>query len=335
MTDKKRNKFDWERLVRDSDVSQTAYFVALNLSVYAEVVEKPVWPSINSMVRDCRSTKRTVRAALSELEARGYLYIVEREHDTKLYFMTWPEDVTQGGGAEQHRGGVLNSTPNIPVNIPSSIKDVTNVTSKKSDNNHLDDSNSSSVVAQSEENSDITTPSVSLPDYFPPIPKSLSPKTVARLEQAFDAMWGVFPKTRKGARKQAAKALVKALKEKRGTLEEIYRGIKAYACSEEALKDGGRYAKGFAAWINDDRWTWQYSNYTTTQQRRTTNERHGTGDAIRGAFGHLFDSEHEAQQGGAEGYCTGVEQPDGDTASLRHDFGGEGDVVEGEYEEVL
>lgn len=64
-----------------------------------------------------------------------------------------------------------------------------------------------------------------------------------------------FPKQRPGSWQKAEVAYVAALK--RGAKpDEINRGVLAYAASEEVLRG---FAKGAAAWLNDDRWLDDYS----------------------------------------------------------------------------
>lgn len=75
----------------------------------------------------------------------------------------------------------------------------------------------------------------------------------------FEEMWKVFPKTRIGSKDKAYKAFQKALDRASGG--DILRGAKAYAVSEEALKNNGHFAKGCAAWLNDDRWTHDYKPF--------------------------------------------------------------------------
>lgn len=78
----------------------------------------------------------------------------------------------------------------------------------------------------------------------------------------FEEWWNIFPKQRIGSKQKALAAYEKALR--RATEEEIHDGTKRYAASRE-VRAG--YAKGAAAWLNDDRWTSDYSDQHGKQQR--------------------------------------------------------------------
>lgn len=70
----------------------------------------------------------------------------------------------------------------------------------------------------------------------------------------FEIFWQAYPKQRAGSREKAETAYLKAVN--RSTPEEIHRGLLAYAGSDEVAKG---FAKGAAAWLNDDRWTTDYT----------------------------------------------------------------------------
>ena len=71
--------------------------------------------------------------------------------------------------------------------------------------------------------------------------------------------WHLYPKQRAGSKEKAFKAYIKALKEKRTTKEQLHAAVRRYAFSDEVLRG---FAKGCAAWLNDDRF-----NTTYTQER--------------------------------------------------------------------
>lgn len=76
----------------------------------------------------------------------------------------------------------------------------------------------------------------------------------------FEKFWVTFPKKRIGNKEKSFQAYSKALKEKRGTMEGIQDGAERYAKSDEVRRG---FAKGCAAWLNDDRWNSDYSDNTT------------------------------------------------------------------------
>lgn len=70
--------------------------------------------------------------------------------------------------------------------------------------------------------------------------------------EKFLQFWNVYPRHRRGNRENAWRSWQRALVEERATEDEILRGAKSYTASGP-----GEFAKGAAAWLNDDRWTWQ------------------------------------------------------------------------------
>lgn len=87
----------------------------------------------------------------------------------------------------------------------------------------------------------------------------------------FQDIWEVWPKLRKGSKSKALYAYTSALK--RDTPENINDGVQRYIESDEAK---GQYAKGCAAWFNDDRWNNDYS-----QKKGTTNGKQDPKDELR------------------------------------------------------
>lgn len=86
-------------------------------------------------------------------------------------------------------------------------------------------------------------------------PKENPPTGVKRKTPGgFEKFWAGYPKTRAGSRDKAEGAYRRALL--RATEAEIMLGLQAYAASRE-VADG--FAAGAAAWLNDDRWTSDYS----------------------------------------------------------------------------
>lgn len=75
------------------------------------------------------------------------------------------------------------------------------------------------------------------------------------LKEAFLAFWKEYPKQRAGSKEKAFKSYCRAIKEKRATEEKILQSCLKYAKSDE-VKRG--FAKGCAAWLNDDRFNTEY-----------------------------------------------------------------------------
>lgn len=68
-----------------------------------------------------------------------------------------------------------------------------------------------------------------------------------------NSFWEPYPKTRAGAKDKAMLAMKKALT--KTTREEMENAVRRYASSDEVSRG---FAKGAAAWLNDERWTNDY-----------------------------------------------------------------------------
>lgn len=82
----------------------------------------------------------------------------------------------------------------------------------------------------------------------------------------FDEFWDKYPKQRAGSKQKALSAYTKAIKEKRTTEEDLLKSVALYADSDE-VKRG--FAKGCAAWLNDDRFL---SEYKTPEKEEDFND---------------------------------------------------------------
>ncbi len=113
-------------------------------------------------------------------------------------------------------------------------------------------------------------------------------------ETRFDEFWELFPKQRKGSRKKAEQAYNTALKEKRANEKEIINGLTAYRDSDEVANG---FAKGAAAWLNDDRWA---NDYTIKPSQSA-----GVGNSRASYTDQLADASRIAQanyQNGMQGH---------------------------------
>lgn len=97
-----------------------------------------------------------------------------------------------------------------------------------------------------------TTTSITKPKRTPSRGKPLGGDT---MQSEFDGFWSNYPKQRAGSKSKAIHAWVTAIN--RGTNpSEILSGCMAYASSDEVARG---YAKGCAAWLNDERWRNDYA----------------------------------------------------------------------------
>lgn len=71
----------------------------------------------------------------------------------------------------------------------------------------------------------------------------------------FETFWELYPKQRIGNKDKAFKAYKRVLDEKRCTADKLLEAVKKYRDCEDVKKG---YAKGCEAWLNDDRFNWQY-----------------------------------------------------------------------------
>lgn len=101
---------------------------------------------------------------------------------------------------------------------------------------------------------------------------------------AFDLFWAAYPKYRAGSKDKARLAFDKALQRGGITAEQLVKKAKEYAQSEEANKDGGMFAKGAAAWLNDDRFLQAYKP-AKSSERNIEQERAEGEEEIRRIFG--------------------------------------------------
>ena len=79
----------------------------------------------------------------------------------------------------------------------------------------------------------------------------------------FDEFWSFYPKQRAGSKEKARIAFQRAVNEHRATAEQIIASCKVYAKSDEVARG---FAKGAAAWLNDDRFNNDYTPPKTKQQ---------------------------------------------------------------------
>ena len=82
-------------------------------------------------------------------------------------------------------------------------------------------------------------------------------RKLTEYSEEFEKFWELFPKRRAGSKQKAYLAYKKALDEKRGTPDKIHAAVEKYRNSEEVRKG---YAKGCAAWLNDDRFNDEYKS---------------------------------------------------------------------------
>lgn len=73
--------------------------------------------------------------------------------------------------------------------------------------------------------------------------------------KSFEAFWEAYPKQRAGNKQKALAAYVRALREKRSDAAGLQKAVELYAASDEVARG---FAKGCAAWLNNDRFNDEY-----------------------------------------------------------------------------
>lgn len=84
--------------------------------------------------------------------------------------------------------------------------------------------------------------------------QDINPLTPPPKKNRFEEFWEQYPRQRRGAKDKAEIAYRKAIT--RDTEESILSGLLSYAASDEVARG---FAKGAAAWLNDDRWANDYA----------------------------------------------------------------------------
>ncbi len=112
-------------------------------------------------------------------------------------------------------------------------------------------------------------------------------------QENFQRFWDLFPRQRRGSKEKAYPAYISALT--RATEEQIFKGLDAY-CQSREVSEG--YAKGAAAWLNDDRWASDYSNQPgggipKAQDKLTDAQKAKNLKTRRDKFGQILDNVQE------------------------------------------
>lgn len=99
-------------------------------------------------------------------------------------------------------------------------------------------------------------------------PKQKSGKKDVVYPLEFEMFWSTYPSYRRESRNKAFPAWEKVIREGRATPEQLQASAEAYRASDEAMKDGGKYAKGLCAWLNGDRFLWDYTKKGEKDDRK-------------------------------------------------------------------
>lgn len=203
-------------------------------------------------------SKRKADSVVTALHEKGFIYITEEGK------------ITQKRAAEE-----LQKAQKRRENAVKNAR-------KSHENSSKNERKSDEKEGELKENKDLDSASHQTPDtrhqYKPPI---VPHDETEKPPDKFIEFWKVYPKQRAGSAKKARMAWNSALIEERATEEEIIDGARRYANSHEVARG---FAKGAAAWLNDDRWTSDYSRRPVDAQ------------AARGNTGYMAELEETAHR---------------------------------------
>lgn len=98
--------FRWRLLLMASDLSATAKWVGVALSLHCNSTKLICHPSISRLASETSFSRKTVEAAIKILEGRGYLYVWRQHKKVNMYGPSWPETFSMGKADD--RCGVEN-----------------------------------------------------------------------------------------------------------------------------------------------------------------------------------------------------------------------------------
>lgn len=220
---------DWRKAVRDSDLESITKLVLHTISVHVNPEQDFVFPSIRYIAEGASIAPSTAQVHVDKAVAAGFL-IKENTRRRKggkgsnRYYLEIPDDLAKKKpkqmGEIDHREPVIDDHREAVQGVPGA-GDLSNMSTE-----------------HEEKDTTVSKKNDELREFF---------------ENTF---WPLFPKQRAGSKDKAFSAFLKAV-EREKTTARIMRGLRAYVNSREVALG---YAKGAAAWLNDDRWTSSYSS---------------------------------------------------------------------------
>lgn len=127
-------------------------------------------------------------------------------------------------------------------------------------------------------------------------PPKINPKGFTKgtptIEENFAELWEIFPRQRRGSKEAGLRAYRAALA--RASPAEILAGAASYAASDEVARG---FAKGAAAWLNDDRWTTDYAMIGMQNAKRGNDTKPTpTGNALAALYAAGTESRRKQQE---------------------------------------
>lgn len=230
---------DWLAKTAQLDPDERGIYIQIVMLIYAHggpILNDAAWIS-----RSCGCSSRLVRSIVDRLAAMGKIDIIEG--------MIYNNRAEAELAVKRKRVGVSSNAGTVSAENRAK-------TARKSLENDANLSRTSSETeADLFENKDLTSTS---PLPSPPLG---SKKEYTEGENEVDEdeiwfqekFWDPYPKARAGSKEKARVAMKKALT--KTTKEELENAVRNYAASDEVERG---YAKGAAAWLNDERWSHDY-----------------------------------------------------------------------------
>ena len=237
----------------------TPKMVLLALCDWADDEGQRVYPSIKKLSLKSSLSERQTQRVVHDLIREGWIDLVGNENgggrNTRQYAIN--VEALQLGFVK-NRGAILSPQQN-------------GVTDE------------SSGVTNNENRGAIdVTQSIREPSIDPLL--NLTPKKPA-VPPMFEKFMDAFPKHRKDTKEKSLPAYKKAIT--KITEENLYAACVKYAGSDEATREGGRFAKGTVAWLNGDRWNREYA--PASHQGQAPNGKPNYGDSLASAARRVGD----------------------------------------------
>jgi hypothetical protein len=154
---------------------------------------------------------------------------------------------------DKKRNATVTSHRNATVTRPLRDRNVTEGVTESVTEGVFEILQENQPIDRNDRNATVTQPVTSrLPDTDTDTDTDINPPLGSFLD--FETFWEIYPRQRRGSKDKARKAWQRACR--RSPPTEIIEGTRAYAASDEVARG---FAKGAEAWLNDDRWTHDYS----------------------------------------------------------------------------
>lgn len=295
-----RPSYQFDRLPKDAAKDKRLSSVDYHILGYlcsCVNQEGRCWPRQETIAEHVGKNREWVNRRIRHMQKLGYL-VVEKDGNKNIYVINYVSPSSQcvaqdTKNDENYVSSTTHSAPDDTLYVSPTTQH-----SVRSTTHSLYKDEQESVEQEPRTIPPLAPPGGDPPDLVlepvknhspdKPKPKTRSPASPEDdpLWEDFAEIWPHYPKQRIGNKTKAFQAFKRALTEKRSTKNEILQGVMRYAASSEVERG---FAKGFAAWLNDDRWQQEFREPTPNPQKSG----HGSG-------GSYFDMLRNAAVGAAE-----------------------------------